>query len=282
MKYGLFLSTALLSQLTADINEFHETVSVKENLSKEGKHFNLFVDDAQIGCVCRKQTSLTPQYSLLNTENTQVAKANMRFFGNFVVFDVTDKNGAILGSIHEKLCTFYPKFKIVTLQGDNVAEATLNIWRTTWTISDPDTGITIATLHRPFFRLSNHWDLSLYQIETFNEKPIHPHLFYTLLAIQSDKDYWGDQENFFEISYSQELLSLAAIYENAAPSILDCVYAECLAKAIEDSVDDTLPDPEKYSNVFGKTLKELESENHTESQKAALDLILLNTLSFVE
>ena len=274
------LSIFLLGQLAADINEYHEKVTIKKHSGEDGQRFKLFAEGTEIGSVRRKSTSLTPQYCLLNHLSTQVAKANMRFFGSFVVFDVTDKSGALLGSIHEKLCMFYPKFKIISLEGDNVADAVLNFWRTTWTITDPDNGHTIATLHRPFFRFSNNWDLFLHEVETMNAKPVHPHLFYTLLAIQSDKDYWGDQENFFEVLNTEELNSIGAIFEGVKPSKVDCAYAEQVAVEIEKTVGMEKPDIDKFSEIYQRTLDELFSDEHTDEQKAALIIMLKQVFGF--
>ena len=112
----------------------------------------------------------------------------MRWFSWGPIFDVTDADEQPLGRVEERFSWFFPTFEIISAANIIQAQATLNFLGTTYTISDPLSKLTIATMHRNFIRLKDDWKVKIIDRELYEQKNIDPRLFIVVMAFQSDMD----------------------------------------------------------------------------------------------
>jgi len=271
-----------------------------------------------LGTVHRKIFSLVHQYQLLDMQENLLASARMRFFSLLTIFDVTDYNSNSLGIVKEELTWFFPTFTIISPNQRILGEAVLNFWNTKFTISDPFDGHTIATIERPFLRLKSNWVIKIEDMAAISVNNIHPHLLMTLAAFQVDREYWTayrqqlKEEDFdrndslhrinFSVaqnkksstsqmiakksslalenirrSFQDELESYRFKLNEIEPTERDFASIESMEIA-SLSEDKLASDVEKLQNSLSELFALFSSDQVTESEKAALFIMLENKL----
>lgn len=133
------------------IQETPREFFVKQHWLSWTTSFDIETDQLKLGTVHRKFLSLSPvRYDFYDyTENLQ-ASATMRWFSWGATFDVVDAVNAPIGTVEQRLFSFFPTFEIHSPQGNVLGIAKMNFWGTTYTIRDPVTQEPFATLWRPF------------------------------------------------------------------------------------------------------------------------------------
>ncbi len=187
---GFFLFLLSCSVQAANI-EVPEQFFINERVFSWTTSFDIETSRWKIGTVHRRFFSLHTQYDFYDFEEQFQATAQDRFWAFGVIFDVTDKEGKLLGSVQERLLTFFPTFEIVSPSGEILAVAEMNLLGTTYSIKETNTSQEVATLSRSFFRLKDNWSVTIVNAELFKKARIDPRLFITLMAFQTDRDYWS-------------------------------------------------------------------------------------------
>lgn len=83
-----------------------------------------------------------------------------------------------------------PTYEIFSAESEILVKAKLNIWRTTYTITDSIDEHVIAICSRPFFQiLFNNWTVTIEDMDVIDEKGIHLHMLLALPAFTVDKEY---------------------------------------------------------------------------------------------
>ena len=157
--------------------------------------FDIETKTRKIGTLYRRVLSFPLAYDFYDYSNHWVTSAQARFFSIGAHFDVTDNKKMPLGSVEEKIFTFFPSFTIVSNDGEKLASAEMNFWGTTFTVYDMETGQVMALMHRPFFRIKNNWTIDIINKQLLRSKNINQGLFLTVLAFQADREYWEQQRN---------------------------------------------------------------------------------------
>lgn len=156
--------------------------------------FDVATNTQKLGTVDRTFFSLRYEYNFYDFNNAHQAKARMRWFTFGAIFDVTDADGKILGSVNERILTLFPTFEIVSPSGEILAIASMNLWGTEYSLKDPASNQEIANLSRPFFRLKDNWTVKVTNPSLLAEKKIDPRLFITVMAFQTDMDTWKNRD----------------------------------------------------------------------------------------
>lgn len=194
---GVFCCFSSNSQ-AIEINELlPEEFKVTQHWFSWTNTFSIGTKDYNLGTVSRSLLSWSyVQYDFYDNVEVLQASGKMRWLSWGAVFDVEDANKAPLGRIEEKFSWFFPSFSFISPENVIQAEAHLNFWGTTYTVIDPLSGQTIALMHRDFFRIKDDWTVKIVNQELFLKKEIDPRLFVIVMAFQTDKDKWGNDNNF--------------------------------------------------------------------------------------
>ncbi|WP_068469347.1 hypothetical protein [Candidatus Protochlamydia phocaeensis] len=272
---------------TLKATDLPEELYVRERWLSWTTTFDIESRTHVLGTVHRRFFSLMPEYHLKNQEEQLLAKARMRFWSFGAVFDIVDHQSIPIGSVEEEFAWFFPSFKILAPSGLKLAEATLNFWRTTYILTDPFDGHTIAVIWRSFFRFKNNWTVKIVDPSAFGEKGIHPHMFLTLMAFQVDREYWESIRNsasqqvplFNVFAYSnygefkEKLEDYRAALAGIEPTPDDFLFIESITdfSSLIGNRDDK---EEAISLYLSQLLDLLESDQLNPQQKAALFLML--------
>ena len=150
--------------------------------------FDIETDEEKLGTVHRRFFSWTTQYDFYNNDGSLEATAKSRFWSLGATFDVFDLNDHLIGQVVQRLLTFFPTYLIQSNTEEVLAKAKMNLWGTTYYVTDPVTSLEIAQIYRSFFRLKDDWTVRIVNRDLLLSKNIDPHLFVTLAVFQSDVD----------------------------------------------------------------------------------------------
>lgn len=214
--------------------------------------FDIETDDFTLGTVHRKFLSLKTEYDFYDENETLQAKAKIRWISLGAIFDITDAQDQPLGRVEEHLLSIFPTFDIISPQNEVLAIAKMNFWGTVYSLKDPQTNEEMVTMSRSFIRVKDNWVVKITNPELFASKQIDPRLFITLMAFQTDSDYWKKQqpkiaEALFSPlvkdieSLSREVASQAAYFPSSAPDERDF---EAVTSRIDREVKSS--DPQNY------------------------------------
>ena len=154
--------------------------------------FDIETDQMKLGTVHRKFFSLSPvRYDFYDYAENLQAYATMRWFSWGATFDVADAKDQPIGTVEQRIFTFFPTFDIISPQGHILATAKMNFWGTTYSIKDPVSQEEMATLWRPFLRLKDNWLVTLTNPELYAQRQIDPRLFILVMAFQTDREAWA-------------------------------------------------------------------------------------------
>jgi hypothetical protein len=194
------LLCSLLSQGSASLpNETPRQFYVKQHWLSFTTTFDIETDQLKLGTVHRKFFSLSPvKYEFYDYESNLQASASMRWLSWGATFDIADAAGGTIGTVEQRLFSFFPTFEILSPVGHVLAIAKMNFWGTSYTLSDPVTRQPMALLSRPFFRLKDNWTVTLTNPELYHQKQIDPRLFILVMAFQTDRDAWTAQRRLLE------------------------------------------------------------------------------------
>lgn len=178
----LFFLLCCSSPATADIT-LTETLSAESFTIQSSKKFYIHGDDEIIGIVHKK--SHAKSYEFIDSEKNlcSVAALDKENPELGSKFDVHDAEGGYLGSIIESPFSFLPEYSFESPSGKLLAIANANFFHTEYILIDPETGDTIASLHRPAFRECNDWSATILLPEHFE---LDPCVFISFLVIRSD------------------------------------------------------------------------------------------------
>lgn len=190
------LSSCVLAQPSSldkdeKLLQIPEEFFVKERWLSWSSSFDVETAIQKLGVVHRRIFSLMYQYDFYDASEKLQATAKTRFtLGR--VFDVTDSNENLIGSVHQTYFTFFPTFQIISPDYEIKANAELNFWGTKYILLDPVTDQEIARLTRPFFKFfTDKWTVTITNPELFAQKNIDPRLFVLVMVFQTDRDNWS-------------------------------------------------------------------------------------------
>lgn len=272
--------------------------------------FDIETREYKLGYVHRKLLTLNLTYEFYNVYDQLEAEARLRWFSWGATFDVTDALKRKLGTVEERIFTFFPTFDIISPEHQILATAKLNFWGTKYTLKDPGTRLEIATLSRPFFRLKDDWTVTITNAQLFEMKQIDPRLFILVMVFQTDRDLWEAQQAAYinntnnlsvktmssekipenhsqsqllklELHHiSRQLNNLSKDYENVSISESDVQFVEELVEAkLEASECHATNYAESQIEGLKVIAPLLQSENLTEGQKSALHKMLMHHLN---
>ncbi len=195
---GIFSGFALHGHYSEhqDLHSFEhmpEEFTVTERWFSWSSAFDIESNTHKLGVVRRRIFSLTTQYDFYDVNDFHRSTAKMRFFSFGAVFDVKDVNDVKLGCVEERVFSFFPTFRVFSPHGHILATARMNFWGTSYTIKSPIDDHVIAMMTRPFFSFRDHWTIKILDPMYFVERGVHPHLFITIAAFQTDLDNWRRQ-----------------------------------------------------------------------------------------
>lgn len=163
--------------------------------------FDVETKTEKLGTLYRKIFSLALTYEFIDPYNHLLATARAAFFSLTAHFDVYDVNNELIGVAEEKFFSFYPTFDIYGKDGvTKLAYAQMNFWNTAYSIYDPATGIEMAEMRRPYFRLKNDWTFKIFDRHLLMKKNIDPRVLLTVIAFTCDREYWQSQYNLKSVA----------------------------------------------------------------------------------
>lgn len=171
---------------------------VKKHRFSLSSDFDIEAKNQKLGSIHRKIFSFSTIYKFYDAYNQLKAKAKARWFAWGAIFDVYDDMNKILGIIEERSHPFFPTFEILSLRGEKLAIAQMNFWGTRYTLKDPITGLTMVTMKCPFFSYDLDWNITIENLDLFNQKQIDAYLFLLTLAICTDKKKANEESRSFQ------------------------------------------------------------------------------------
>lgn len=306
----IFFSTTITTILSSSIPEqstakyLPEEFFVNQRLLSWTTSFDVESKELKLGYVHRRFLSLAIQYDFYDVQEKLQATARQRFFSFGSLFDITDVDENTLGTVEERIFTFFPTFTIVSPTGQILADASLNFWGTTYTLTSPliPNSEPIATLSRPFINWwgIDNWTVKILKPEVFNENNIDPRLFVVVMAFQTDRDTWAaqkknkafsdsnpfEQNKFLEQlgNLQNELERVADKLEEITPSIEDFEKATALVESY--LAKETSPDAQSiklddswFVTFYNKLIQLIDGDQMTIQEKAALHQLLQERLN---
>jgi hypothetical protein len=213
------------------------------------------------------------QYDLFDRNHYLIAQGTMRWFTFGAVFDVTDWNRNLIGTVEEEIFSFLPAFNLFSPFREKLAEAKMNFWGTQYTVTEPVSGLEIATLTRPFFAFNSQWTVTITNPELFAAKNISPTLFILVMAFQTDLEYWQHYQ-------SQAIASFNAS-ASLAPKTIEGREIRDQLKAYRQEVKGIVPTEQDFASVetvveayFTDKSKPVRFKTLTLEEKAALSHLI--------
>lgn len=183
---GLFTVIAINPVFAFDLAP---TMYLEEHLASYTSSFDVSTEDRKLGTLYRRVLSLNTVYDFYDTKNTLLASAHSHFLSLGAHLDVFDNHQILLGTVEEKVFSWFPTFEIYSPDGIRLANATMNFWGTTFTVYDGRSSRVLLEMSRDFFRLRNYWTIHIKDLDRVREKQIDSRLLLTVLAIQGDIEY---------------------------------------------------------------------------------------------
>lgn len=239
-------------------------------------------EDIPLGKVYRTFFSLRTEYNFYDCEEKIKAKARLRWISLYPVFDISGEFEEPLGRVECYILTILPKYDIISPEGHQQALAKLNFWGTKFTMSDPVTRGEIAIATRPYFAFKDKWCVTITNPELFKSKQIDPRLFITMLAFQTDKEYWENQSSYVtNANFDCELNALDSHFQTHTRSTAlslkeeDFIVASALLDpVIEKELELSNSDEESLKNIIYKSFNLIENTQMTDEQKTAIYQLL--------
>ena len=270
--HTLIILVGIASPLKAHV-EIPSQFFVKQHWISLTNTFDIETHDRKFGTIHRKLLSWTPQYQFFDVYDQLQATAKMRFFSFGATFDIFDLYERPLGRVDERILTFFSTFDLYRSDGYHAAKAKLNFWGTKYTVSDPYTGATIATLGRSFFRLKDDWTVNIVNPSLFFEKQIDPRMFILVMAFQTDRDYWKSQREREERARLYSVKQLSKVAPDALMINQKLEDQRSLLETYRESYQGLEPSEEEVENLemlVEKMLEEAEPhETHVEEPISA-------------
>lgn len=266
-----------------------EQFTVTEKLFSWTTAFEIEANGYPLGRVERRILGQAPlQYDFYDINNYLMAQGTMRWFTFGAVFDVTDWNRNLIGTVEEEVFTFLPSFELFSPYREKLAHAKMNFWGTKYTVTDPVTDIEIATLTRPFFSFNSQWTVTITNPEVFASKNISPSLFIIVAAFQTDLEYWEHYEIAAYCASTspspkanegralrQQLKTYGQEIKDVVPSEQDFARVEVLVESVlKDRRCRFKSEKERLQAGIKELLPLFESEELTPEEKAALSQMI--------
>ena len=203
-------------------------------------------------------------------------------------FDVKNSEGNLLGTVEEKIFTFFPSFTIYSDGVNKLAQAEMNFWGTTFTVYDAATGEEIALMSRPFFRLKNDWTIKIINRELLKARNIDAKLLMIVLAFQGDQEYWIQQQQQnnirnlkssastkVNIQAAQEQINVLASDQDSNQNELPTkATLERIAKQLDSDYQNAENNSEKLDGFINFCREKIASEKTTGPEKKAIVYLL--------
>jgi len=146
--------------------------------------------DKRLGTIYRRFFSLNTKYDFYDTKKQLISSAHSRFFtfgAHFDIYDDTETN--ILGTVEEKIFSFFPTFDLYAKDGTRLGQAKMNFWGTNFTLyGDMGNTHVLAIMSRSFWRWKHDWAIDVKDMAHLKAKNIDPRFLMTVLAIQGDQE----------------------------------------------------------------------------------------------
>jgi hypothetical protein len=246
--------------------------------------FEIETKTQSVGYVYQKIFSFMPEYHLIDFDNTLWARARMKFWSIDFCFEIFDDKSELLGSLKQEDYWIFPTFTIISPSGKKLAEVVLNFWGSKYTISDYNDGHLIATITRPYFRLTTDWYVHINDPLAISKSNIHPHAFLTLAVLQVDCKRWADFGKQQKSSQTTQAKSLSGSLHRLKETVRE---VESTLSGIEPSDEDfqmieSLTEKSSFikaSTDYISYLRDLlTSDQLTQQQKKALCLMVNHVL----
>lgn len=276
-----------------------EEFTVTERWFSWTSTFDIETKMQKLGILKRRFFSLVTQYDFYDVYENLLSTARARFFSFGAEFDVKTADDKTIGMVEERIFVWFPTFRIYSHHGHILATARMNFWGTKYTVTSPyDENHVIAVMSRPFFSFRDTWTIKVLDRGYFEEKEIHPLLFMTIAAFQTDLDNWKRQAraaaaaNSFEDNdtrsvskqeeqklfkqvktFSNQVAQLKAILEEIKDQIPQIEPSEEDIAAVAESIDSLLK-KENFETIKTTILELMTGKELTDAQKSAFFLLL--------
>ena len=128
--FSLFLLFAGMTAQCASIQpDFPDEVSVHEHWISLTKSYDIETKTQRLGTLYRRFFSFLLTYDFYDPMNVKTATASARFFSFGAHLDIHDLTDRYLGSVEEKIFTFFPTFEVFGPDSSSkLARAEMNFW----------------------------------------------------------------------------------------------------------------------------------------------------------
>jgi uncharacterized protein YxjI len=306
---ALFFSGCNLTQAyeNIDLESIDEVIEVPSEFYVNERwlswttKFDIETETSKLGTVHRKFQSASTEYALYDPNERMLAKAKMRFFSFGAIFDISDASGNFMGKVEEKIFRFFPTFELYNSTNEVLAYAKMNFWGTKYILTDPVSNEEIGAIYRSSSELNNNnWTVKIRDNTLFKEKKIDPRFFITVMAFQTDLDYWRSLQMSHSSSFDAKLTTqhslpktISCANENAKPSsddYLGSLWAKerKVYRSLFESMHPSEPDfmlIEQLTDQFLALIDQIDMDYPTkqlEAYAACIDLLTSDRLTLSE
>ena len=189
MKHWLLGLLCLFLIKPAYAFELEKRMYLAEHYVSYTSSFDASTDERKLGTLYRRVLSLNTVYDFYDVKNQLISSAKSHFFSFGAHLDVFGSNDELLGTVEEKIFSWFPSFELYSADGLRLATAKMNFWGTTFTLYDGQDQRVLGVMSRPFLRLRNYWTIDLQDIDRLKERQLDARFLLTVLAIQGDLEY---------------------------------------------------------------------------------------------
>lgn len=240
------------------MDDLPDQMHLTQNKANYTTSFDIETKTKKFGTLYRIALSLPLTYDFYDSKNnllTSTVRANWFSFGT--QFEIYDAHKVKIGSVEEKIFTFFPGFAIYSTDSVQVARGEMNFWGTTFYVYDTLSDRLVAYMTRPFFRLKNAWSIEIKNKKLLKERHINLDLFMTALAFQADREYWGKQrqnnlstekkDNNIIVRVNEKIVANMEKYLLRDIPLMDSTQLETLAARLENDYQNQVQDD--FENV---------------------------------
>lgn len=278
-KWFLLLATicGACNHLTAAPILLSNEFQINERFFALTSTFDLQDKTEIFGSVSKEFFSLNTIYHFNDPSGQPIAQAQSQYFTWGTTIDIHAASGEKLGWIEEQLLSWFSpsKFKVYDSANNLVANARMNFWGTTFTVTDPsDMDKEIALISRPWFQFfKNVWTVKILDPEKIALGRIDPRLLVMAAVYRTDGenraalyrktqkalDWYLDKNNqntrvdFLDEAQDEELLVLEARIEALTAELSNYSFSEpegdSITSAMLERVEWSLRERMKDFNV---------------------------------
>jgi len=246
----LYVSSGTSFANTNTVNSIPDELYIKEHWLSLTTSYDIETKTQKLGTLYRKFFSLLLTYEFYDPFDNKLAIARSKFFSLTAHFDIYDTSDNLLGAADERFFAFFPTFDIYARDAyTKLATAKMNFWGTTFTIYDPITNKEMATLHRSFFRWKNDWTFTVTDRALFEQKGIEPRVLMTVIAFQSDREYWEANNQYNSLKTNTKSINTDEA-SDVTPTHVRALLEKVAAVSKQEGLDTVEnPDPKSFEAI---------------------------------